>query len=155
MDFSGDISAMVLKASIKGNLGEYSLDTHMLKVLMELDGRKNLATVARALNINMATLRKLLMSLDKLSLLEQVESATPMLDNAFYDVLRTQLSVAMGPIAEILIEDEVQDMGLEINRVPQYRAAELVDALARQIPREEKRVAFQQAMVKKLREISR
>ena len=46
VDLSGDISALVLKGSIKGDLGEFSLDSHMLQVLMQLDGKKNLGSVA-------------------------------------------------------------------------------------------------------------
>ena len=41
--FSGDFPALVFKESIKGDLGEFSLDSHMLKVLTALDGKKDLA----------------------------------------------------------------------------------------------------------------
>jgi hypothetical protein len=38
--------------------------------------------------------------------------------------------------------------------VPRHRAAELVDRLSRQIQRHEKKIAFQQALVKKINEIT-
>ena len=56
VDLSGDISALVLKSSIKGDLGEFSLDSHMLQVLMQLDGKKNLDTVSSSLSIGLSTL---------------------------------------------------------------------------------------------------
>jgi len=71
----------------------------------------------------------------------------------FFTVLSNELSRAMGPIADVVIEDEINDMGEDPSKFPAHRAAELVDQLARQIIREERKVAFQQSMVKKLREI--
>jgi hypothetical protein len=59
----------------------------------------------------------------------------------------------MGPIADVVIEDEIREMGENYSKFPAHRAAELVDVLARQILREERKVAFQQAMVRKLREV--
>ncbi len=42
---------------------------------------------------------------------------------------------------------------MNLKTIPCHRAAELVDLLARQIPRKEKRIAFQEAMLKKIKEI--
>ena len=39
---SGDISSMVFKRSVRQNVGEVSLDSQMLGVLMEMDGQKTL-----------------------------------------------------------------------------------------------------------------
>jgi len=57
IDFSGDISRLVLKRKVRADLGEVSLDSEMLQVLMELDGTKNLAQAARSLNMNMKHLQ--------------------------------------------------------------------------------------------------
>jgi hypothetical protein len=149
--FSDDFSTTILKGSIKSDLGEFSLDSQMLRVLMELNGQKDLASVARSLEMKMGTLKEVILKLDKLKLIEK--KATPMLDNNFLDFLKNQLNMAVGPIAEYLIEDEIQELGGESNTIPIHRAAELVDLLAKQILRKEKRVAFQQAMIKKIKEI--
>jgi hypothetical protein len=68
------------------------------------------------------------------------------------DYLKAQLSVATGPIAEVLIEDATEDLGARPSEIPRHQVAELIDILSRQIPREEKRVAFQQAMLEKIKE---
>ena len=151
--FSGNFSALVFKGSIKGDVGEFSLDSRMLKVLMNLDGKKELASVHRSLNMNMETLKDVLTRLYDLDLIVKVETTSPILDNNFFDFLQSHLSLAMGPIAELLIEDEVMQLGNESKTIPRHRAAELVDLLARQIPRKEKRIAFQEAMLKKIKEI--
>ncbi|MFC1815249.1 hypothetical protein ACFL0M_04750 [Thermodesulfobacteriota bacterium] len=86
-------------------------------------------------------------------MIEKIDKITPVLDKEFFDFLKTQLSMAMGPIAEILIEDEIQEFGSDSTGVPYHLAAELVDLLSRQIYREAKKIAFQQAMVKKINEL--
>ncbi|MFC1811574.1 hypothetical protein ACFL03_02670 [Thermodesulfobacteriota bacterium] len=153
--FSGDFPDLVFKESIKGDLGEFSLDSHMLKVLTALDGKKNLASVSRSLNMNMGKLKEVLTRLHGYQLIEKVENAVSMLEKEFFDFLTDQLSLAIGPIAEFLIEDEIRELGDDSTRIPLRRAAELVNLLARQIPREEKRVGFQQAMANKIKETHR
>ncbi|RJP40577.1 MAG: hypothetical protein C4548_10520 [Desulfobacteraceae bacterium] len=150
---AGDISKLVLKRTVRADLGEVSLDSEMLQVLMELDGAKNLGQVSRALNMSLKQLRFVLNKLFKLNLCEAARDAIPTLDRDFFNYLSAELSRAMGPIADVVIEDEISDMGEDQSKFPAHRAAELVDMLARQILREERKVAFQQAMVKKLREI--
>jgi AraC-like DNA-binding protein len=150
---AGDISKLVLKRTVRADIGEVSLDSEMLQVLMELDGAKNLGQVSRALNMSLKQLRFVLNKLFKLNLCETARDATPTLDRDFFNYLSAELSRAMGPIADVVIEDEISDMGEAPSKFPAHRAAELVDMLARQILREERKVAFQQSMVKKLREI--
>ncbi len=149
--FAGDISALVLKRSIKGDIDEFSLDGQMLKVLMELDGEKNIKTVAQAINMETEALREVITKLYHIKLVEIVQKKVPLLDKAFFDFLTVQLSIALGPIAEFLVEDEIQEFGYDLTNFPLYRAAELVNLLARQIPRKEKRLAFQQLMVEKIK----
>ena len=151
--FSGDFSALVFKGSVKSDIGEFSLDSLMLKVLMNLDGKKDLASVHRSLNMNMETLKNVLTKLYNLELIIKVEKTVSMLDNNFFAFLQSHLSLAMGPIAELLIEDEVIELGDGSKTIPCNRAAELVDLLARQIPRKEKKIVFQEAMLKKIKEI--
>lgn len=151
--FSGDFSALVFKGSVKSDIGEFSLDSLMLKVLMNLDGKKDLASVHRSLNMNMETLKNVLTKLYNLELIIKVEKTVSMLDNNFFAFLQSHLSLAMGPIAELLIEDEVIELGDRSKTIPCNRAAELVDLLARQIPRKEKKIVFQEAMLKKIKEI--
>ncbi len=149
----GDISALVFKRSIRGNLGEFSLDSNMLKVLMELDGNKSLAKVSRAINMDLETLREVIIRLIHINLVQQVETKSLFLNKAFFDFLTAQLSLALGPIAEFLVEDEIRELGYDATSFPHQRAAELVNLLASQIPRNEKRLAFQQVMVEKIKKI--
>jgi len=153
VDLSGDISTLVLKGSIKGNLGEFSLDSHMLQVLMQLDGKKNLGVVASGLNLKLSTMKMVIAKLAELGLVEKPAPAVAGISKAFIEDMIAQLANAMGPIAEVVFEDEIQDFGGDPDKIPKSRAAELITRLAKEIPREEKRLEFQQAMVARLKTI--
>jgi transposase-like protein len=149
---TGDLSALVFKRVPAQNIGEFSLDGRMLSVLMEVDGQQNVAAIAQKLGINMGTIRPVISALLDLKLIEAGEDALSVLDPEFLEVLRGELSLAVGPIAEVLIEDAAADLRYTPERFPSHRAAELVDLLARQIRREDKMTSFKQNMVRMIRE---
>jgi hypothetical protein len=62
------------------------------------------------------------------------------------------LSLAVGPIAPVLIEDEVENLSYELSRFPGHRVAELIDNLAQEIRRQEKKNVFLKMMATKIRE---
>ncbi len=149
---SGNILSLVFKRIAREDIGEFSLDNNMLRVLMELDGKKNLSEVAKKTNVDMGTMRKTMSKLLQLNLVEPVEVTVPMLDEDFFDYLQVQLSLAIGPIAEVIIEDALIDLGHQRTQFPSHRAAELVGLLAREIQREERMDTFKQNMVNKIKE---
>ena len=107
---AADMSKLVLKRTVRADLGEVSLDSEMLQVLMELDGTKNLGQVAQSLNMNLKQLRLILNRLYKLHLCETAKEAVPKLSKSFFHYLSAELSRAMGPIADVVIEDEIREM---------------------------------------------
>ncbi len=151
MDLTGDMSNLVLKRVVNSDLGEVSLDSSMLNTLMQIDGVKNFGDIATQLKIDVTVLKEVILRLEKLNLIEADSTTIPILDEAFFVNLSDHLAVAMGPMAEILIEDEIQFMEVGRNEIPAHRGAELVDVLAREIPRDEKRIQFQQTMLKVLK----
>jgi hypothetical protein len=149
---SGDVSALVFKRTVKEDSGEVSFDNLMLTTFMELDGKKNLAMVARKTGLKMSAIREAVNKLLRLQLIELVDDAIPMLDKGFLDYLKKELSLAIGPLAEVIIEDTVNDLGYSMAKVPQHRVAELVEMLAREVHREDKRATFKQHMVSRIKE---
>ena len=143
----GDISTLVFKRVMKENAGEITFDPKMLVVFMELDGKKSLAAVAKNTGQKMSTLREAVTKLLRLNLIEPVHSGLSFVDGDFVDRLKKELSLVVGPLAEIVIEDAAADLGHDLSRFPTQRAAELVDLIGREIKREEKRVVFLRNMV--------
>jgi predicted transcriptional regulator len=153
MDFSsGEISTTVFKRIVRDDIGEYPLDHQMLAVFMELDGKAPLGAVARKAGLNMSTMREIIAKLMQNGLVEKVDKETVTLDKDFFDYLVAQLSLATGPIAQVLIEDEIHNLGHEISRFPGHRVADLVRNLAREIRRKEKKDVFLKMMATKIRE---
>ncbi len=149
---SGNISSMVFKQAVTGTKDDITLDSSLLNVLLELDGKKNLGIIAQKTGLNMGEIRDAISRLLHLKLVESAAEDILMADDEFFNFLNTQLSLAVGPIAEVLIEDEIANMDHGISSFPAFRAAELVEVLSATIKREEKQSAFKLSMVKKLKE---
>jgi hypothetical protein len=147
-----DISAVVFKRVEKKDIGNFSIDNQMLSVLMAVDGQKSLLAVSKKLHINLDTLRGVITKLIEMELIEEAKPSISKLGRDFFDFLNIQLSLAIGPLSAILIEDAIQDLGHSINNFPNYRAAELVDLISREIPREDKRNVFKHKMLTKIKE---
>jgi site-specific recombinase XerC len=124
----------------------------MLAVFMELDGKAPLGVVARKAGLNMGTMREIIAKLMQNGLVEKVDKETVTLDLDFFDYLVAQLSLAIGPIAQVLIEDEIHKLGHEISQFPGHRVADLIRNLAREIRRKEKKEVFLKMMASKIRE---
>ncbi len=149
---SGDLSALVFKRVPAQNLGEFSLDGRMLSMLMEIDGRQSAGAIAKKLGMTLGEIRPVVSGLLQLKLIEAGEGSLAVLDAEFLEALKSRFALAVGPIAEVLIEDAAEDLGYTPNRFPSHRAAELVDLLARQIRREDKMTEFKRHMVGMIRE---
>lgn len=150
---SGDISATVFKRSGKSDIGNFSIDSKMLSVLMALDGQKSLRVVSRELNLDIDALIEIAKKLVDLKLIEEAKATVSKLGKDFFTFLNAQLSLAIGPLSSILIEDAVHDLGHNVTNFPSHRAAELVDLISREIQREDKRNLFKQKMLIKIKEL--
>lgn len=144
---------MVFKRVLREDMGELALDGRTLKVLFELDGKKSAGELSKSLGIEMDELARIISKLIDLKLIEPLDEAVSMMNRDFFDYLHEQLALAVGPIADVIIEDTVDEMGHTISKFPKHRAAELIDLIAQEIRNEEKRVAFQQAMLTRIKEM--
>ena len=144
---SGDISSIIYKRKVRDDLGDFSLDGQTLLILLELDGKAALGALAGKTGLNMGTIREMISKLLKLGLIEKVEKEVIPVDSVFFRNLLDEFALAIGPIAGVLIEDQVQALGHDVNSFPGYLVTELVDRLAGEISREEKKTIFIKNMV--------
>ena len=56
--FSGETFPLVFKRSIRDGIGAVSMNADMLNVLLELDGKKDLAAIRQALSLDTKTIGK-------------------------------------------------------------------------------------------------
>ncbi|MFP4314780.1 MAG: hypothetical protein ACLFQR_01020 [Desulfovibrionales bacterium] len=153
-NLSGDITNLIFRKVLRGDLGEVSLDGQSLAILMQLDGNKSLGRISQATGLTMIQTRACIAKLLKLNLIVPADSSVPEAPvQEFLSFLKEQLSRAVGPIAEVLIEDAADEMGITLPSVPLSRGPEMIEIIGSFIPREEKRLAFQSAMLTKIREL--
>ncbi|MGE3073230.1 MAG: DUF4388 domain-containing protein [Dehalococcoidia bacterium] len=69
----------------------------------------------------------------------------------FFKALTTAVAAAMGPLAEIIIDDAVDDLGFTRENFPREGVASLAERISGEIREPEKRVRFQQTMLQMLR----
>ena len=151
MDISTrELPGLFFRKVIRDEMGRVSLEPQMVRLLVTIDESKPIGTTARELGINLASLRETLQKLLRLGLVERVENTGAVLNGSFVAGLREQMARAVGPMGEVLIEETLDEMRLSISRIPAHLGAELIGNLARQIPREEKRIEFQKAMIQKI-----
>lgn len=153
MDLSGNISNLVFKKKVKSDIGEVSLDSHMLKFLMALDGKRKVHDIIRVLNIDISTIKEILIKLDNLNLIELDLNSVECIDKSFYDYLLEELALAIGPMAEIIIDEEIKALDFDRNSFPVFRAPELIENISDSIPRNDKKIKFQQNMLVKLKNL--
>ncbi len=147
---SGDISGLIFKYITRDSLAKFSLDGQLLSVLAELDGRKSLAMIANTKGLSMEKIRNIIYEMLQLNLIEPVEDAGLMVDKNFFDYLNKQLSLAVGPIAGLLIKDTVSSIGCNLTQFPKDMVPELISNLASQIDDKEKRSEFQRNVFNKI-----
>lgn len=147
---SGDISSLVFKRTTRDSLGNFSLDGQMLSVIVELDGKQSVGEIAGKKGFLMTTMRQIISKMLQQKLIEPVEDTGSVLDKDFFDYIDGQLSLAVGPIAKLLIEDTVISMGGSLTNFPEDMAPELVSNLASQINDKEKCAEFQRNVFNKL-----
>ena len=148
------LSGLVCRRVLRDDLSSVSLTNQMLTVLVSLDGKESLAGVAARLGLSPGTARDIAVQLQELGLIEAVRDALPVLRPEFISLLRSQLSLAIGPIADVVLEDAVLDLGQSLDQFPAHRTAELIDLLSREIQRDEKRLSFQKRMLQGLGQAS-
>jgi predicted transcriptional regulator len=133
---------------------EVSLDADMIRLLIAIDETKSLYQIAEEVDMENATFKRTLSKLLQQGLIEPVKKDLPALDERFIETLRINLSKIIGPMAEILIEDVMDEMDLNPSAIPVQQAAELINNLSLEVPDETNRIQFKKAMIailKKLR----
>lgn len=146
-----EMANMVFKHMLPDGFFEFKCTSHMLKIFMMLDGTTNMAAISQKTAIPMKAVSEAISQLQDLKLVVTTNEGGAFLDHSFLSYLRAQLSIAVGPVAEILIEDAIKDLGHHIDLFPTVKSADLVVALAKDIQREDKKLEFQRKMIARIR----
>ena len=126
---------------------EIRLNADMIRLLTVIDESKDLLQISKETGMDISMLNQILSKLFKLKLIEPVEKSNRFLGKKFLEDLRLNLSEAVGPMAQILIEDTVAEMELKMSEIPDHQAAELISNIAREVPEENNQMKFKKTMI--------
>jgi hypothetical protein len=148
MDFTSKTApGLYFRKNIRKDLQTVSLDADMIRLLLVIDEHKSLYQIAAEVEMDAATFNKTLRRLLAQGLVESVQKNAPLLDKTFLHAVRLSLSRAIGPMAQLVLEETVAEMHLDPAAIPVDQAADLVHHLALEIPDEQNRIQFQKAMI--------
>lgn len=132
---------------VRADNDEVALDADMIRLLIAIDESKSLTQIAEEVDMSNTVFKNTLSRLLKQGLIEPVKKDLAVLDESFLEVLRINLTKAIGPMAEILIADVVEEMDLDASAIPVNQAAELIAQLSLEVPEEENQIQFKKSMI--------
>ncbi len=146
-----DLSRVVFRMSQREVAGEISLKPQAWRVLTAIDGTRTVADIADALGITIQVVAEIVQGLFKSGFLEIAPGSPPPPETAAeiqpLILLSKEFARAMGPMADIILDEEIEALGETRGNFPVDRFPELVERLCASIRSESKRLAFQQTML--------
>lgn len=126
------------------------------EVLAQIDGAATVGQLARTLGRSDLEAVRAFYSLKISGLIElSVEPARPvavvLAGKPFFQALQTAVAAAMGPLAEIIIDDALEDIGFTRRTLPRSEMSAVAERISREIRESENRSRFQQTMLAALR----
>ena len=127
-------------------------------ILQVVDGRRTVLDVADQVHASEMEVSRVLRKLFLLGLIENtakgdLHNVEAAVDVAVFTVIQAELTKVLGPIAPIILNEQVERMGEFQHNFPKHRLAELAELLSREIPSEAKQIRFQQLMVQLLKKL--
>jgi hypothetical protein len=136
---------------------EINLKPAEWNILTQVDAMRSVGEISNALNLDEFGVGKILYGLYSAGLLEVVERPKPPPEKAlgrdFFKKVDEELARALGPIASVIVDDQILELGEERDSFPKGKAAELVEAVSFEIADEGKRIRFQRSMLEILRDL--
>ena len=145
----------VFNISPSGSTDTVSLKPIEWQVLAQINGERSIIDIAEILDLHEFEVAKIVFSLTTAGLMHEVENAKALsreiADEVFFEQLTFIFTEVMGPLAPMIIDDEIRLLGEAKATFPQGKAAELVERISMEISDGAKRAQFQKQMVSVLR----
>ena len=146
-----DISQMVFQRVRSENPSQIGFDQPMQDVFMHLDGQRTIGQISAASGLTLEQIRGALAGLLSLGWAVSVAQEDAYAPPRFYRYLRQRLALAVGPAADILMEDEIEEMGMTADRVLKRLTVELIERLGTNIDNPHRRNNYLDHMMAHMR----
>ena len=152
-----NLSQVIFKMSNGDLANEVNLKPEAWRILTQINGARTVADIAKNIGMDEATAINVADSLFKARILEvapgSVLPGSETVDADFFDRVTKELARAMGPLASIIVEDEIGALGESMDSFPRDRLADLIEAVSESIKDNTKRVNFQRIMLEAIRKL--
>jgi hypothetical protein len=146
----------IFKYTDKDIKGEWTFNTNILNVLYQLDGKSTLFDISQKLKLNDEAIKKIISYLYKLKLIELVNNENSSngdtLNSNFFDFIEDEFTNVVGPVAALMIDETLDDMGFDRASFPKERIPELIQNLVLECDDSPEKKYFIKMMMEKIME---
>jgi len=146
---------IVFKLSSKRAPDEVRLKHDSWSVLSQIDGKKTVGDISDELKMGEYDTARNLYKLFSSGLIEVATApqrkAKKIVDGGFFDLVEKELAGIIGPVAPVILDEEIKDMGEERNSFPVEKVSLLVEKVSGEIADDTHRIAFQKTTLSALR----
>jgi hypothetical protein len=123
----------IFKYTDKNIKGEWTFNVTILNVLYEIDGKSTLFEISQKLKLNDDAIKKIIYYLYRIRLIELVKNKNTnngdTLGSNFFDFIEDEFTNVVGPVANLMIDEILDDMGFDRASFPKKRVSELIQNL--------------------------
>jgi hypothetical protein len=142
---------MIFKQADESYDVDVTLKTNDWKILSLINGRNTVNDIIAAMGLNDVEVHTRLFRLYKLGLVEidqkPAQITVETVPCEFFERLSHELTKIMGPIAEFLIDEYLEQFGMTRSLCSKNMAGQLVDKIGNEITNEEQRLMFQKNLL--------
>jgi DNA-binding MarR family transcriptional regulator len=138
---------LVFKLSSKRAPDEVRLKHDSWSVLSQIDGKKTVRDISDELKITEHDTARILYQLFSSGLIEVAvepqRKEKKIANEGFFSFVEEKLTEIIGPVASVILDEEIIDMGEEKGSFPVDKVSILVERLSKDITDDTQRIAFQ------------
>jgi len=121
------------KSLNSSSAGDFTLDGNMMHIFFAVKEDQPASTIVEETGLDPHKVAFSLSKLIEFGLMEKVEPPIKYLGNDFFSALETNLKKAIGPMAEILIDEAIDEAGLAKDNVLVKNGAAILRTIAAEI----------------------
>lgn len=140
----------IFRLSLQKSPENKNINADQWNVLALCNGTKSVTEIAGTLSWDEFKTSKAILQLVQLGLLVKAEGQKPLekklAGEAFFLKVENEFKKAVGPVASIIIDDKLDELGVTATSLPQDQAQPFVEALGEEIPRDAQKKEFIRVM---------
>jgi hypothetical protein len=141
------------------NTGPITIPNVGWRVLSKLDGVRTVQEVAEILRIPFAYIAKVLFNLHRSGLIEPitapVQSVGELIPAALLDRLSTILTEVIGPMAPLVMRDQIKALGASTDSLPETKLDDLIGLIGKEISDTKQRNKFEESIYQEISNFKR